>query len=410
MAVRTRSSAASGATKKKASAVAFALLSVAASLPAPTSAFSLSFDQIQDHILSISDIDEIMTSESSADFGSPLTPAESADLWKDATLWEWNDNIFRTSDEEYESFHSFVICYLEPDLSSMERRDKLAALFEGHEDDVVTADVIYNVKEEQTCYFASARLTALYDAVIMGNATGDAKYLKFQPANPSMKMVGGFVQSIVDRLKVRAEPEFASGAVNTLSKEGERVGVVMTLCPVVLHALTDSEDETTFDDLRDDVEYFITAEEGHIAETYDFFMGLDGRSAISDRMAFWSNAMKNITAGDKFGQHCIDNVIKEQMKLERTMNDTIRAYFPAGGSDATQECGWYIVRAFALHPYICRMELEVRVQAPRQGTRDNSPASPPPLAAGLWGGSMASTAATYLAAAVGIGFGFGLLV
>eukprot|EP00567_Pseudictyota_dubia_P015419 CAMPEP_0197447112 /NCGR_PEP_ID=MMETSP1175-20131217/12037_1 /TAXON_ID=1003142 /ORGANISM="Triceratium dubium, Strain CCMP147" /LENGTH=360 /DNA_ID=CAMNT_0042978299 /DNA_START=19 /DNA_END=1098 /DNA_ORIENTATION=+ len=350
-----------------------AVVSVA-SLGISSAVDSAAADTLSQHSLPISVLNTIFFSEVADDFGDPLTDAQSEELWRINTKWQWQENAKGglTDLGAYNNFHSYLGCYNETDKSGNERNEIVAGLLEDYLDRIYIGDTsVFNVRDERTCFLASAELDVFWKAFqnVEGMGGGYDQYVEIQPIGPSVKMNAGFYGAIHNRIVGEGEVKVKSGNEEIVITEDDEMGINVVYCPIIKALLNDPDrpEDITFNSLVADVVEFMSYNSGQYVKERDFFYqavetGMTG-SLVSERMQLWHDVVENVTSlTDSNGyNHCLDETIKKQMKVEQTMDDSALISFPVleevGLKD--EECIFYLVRSLANHPYICRMELDV---------------------------------------------------
>ena len=278
---------------------------------------------------------------------------------------------------------SFAVCDSEPGLSSMERKDKLAKLYEGEEDNFLVGDTVFT-DDSRACYLVSARIEIFRKMLEAEEVDLIDEYLEVQPAIPSMKMLEGMTEAIQKRLDGEDEISVTDGRVvtNLNFEEDETLGLALSFCPVITHFL---EKGITYKELIAHVKEFMT--NGDTVTNMDFFYTApEEYGEVPDAMKFWSDVLRNVTDTDG-GKLCYDQIITKDLDFEpSSSNKTVVAYFPyVNGSLLGEDdmCSWYIVRSLALHPYICRIDLEVMPKILSDDDDEDSSANSLPTNLGL---------------------------
>uniref|UniRef100_A0A7S4J1W2 Uncharacterized protein n=1 Tax=Odontella aurita TaxID=265563 RepID=A0A7S4J1W2_9STRA len=378
-------------------------LSALASLGACSSATAIdeAAAAMASHSISIEHLNEIYTSEVSADFG------DSEKLWATNTLWQWKKILGEISSAiRYSNYHSYLGCYNETGLSGNQRRQVLDNLFTPYDGKIFISErTVINI-DQRSCYLMSAELGVFREC--LENAPQNVtEHFELQPAGPSMKMLEGFYDAITRRLLGEdVQVSTDKGTINIT--QDEDMVIDLTFCPVINYLIGDTtKPEVTFKSLAREATDFMVDDSGVHVKDRDFFYQAYNNSLTDEkpsRMKQWHDVVVNVTSrtDDQGYNRCLNYTIQESMVLTQTMGGMAQVSFPrdetVGRED--EECIFYLVRAMANHPYLCRMDLKGKVKTNDDDEDKNQPkmeGSGAPWSKGAYGASALVSVAAGLA-------------
>lgn len=328
--------------------------------------------------------DEIKATESPMDFGGLPSSGEEAQLWTDATVFEWekaddgSDSAASLTSLDFKPYH---VCN-----ESQNSGTNLLEIKEAFEATDVDASHYYIGvvpivnSEDLTC--VSVRTVAgvvskVYDATLSA-----ADWMTVQPALPSIKMLAGTVENMQRVLDGESADDVLSiqpvdpPLQNSNTIEKHVLGLRAVMCPGVrTFERTIVED----DDILDDIKSFMIDGGGvPVADASFYYHRVaakqDGVNAVTtERIRFWSKAIDavvNMTDSVDGSNACLDRVIDEGMKYELdsvTVDITSESYIEdllaveadhGMSSEETESCVWYMMMGLALNPTICHLETQ----------------------------------------------------
>lgn len=304
--------------------------------------------------LTIAEFEDIISTETKADFGADMNEEDAEDLFLTATTREWDFNSKGILADLGPSsvFYPYITCYSDPMLSGYRRILQLHDLFASAvaEGSVFLGDVLVNVRKARTCIWVSS-LVEPYRTIAEKPPEGITQYLEFQPHQFSMKIVDGTTELIAERM---ANPQ----------PDQDRLGLVVSTCPVYLEFIR--RRLATHQNLTDTLVHFLVGGSGVYNSSFYVEASQDENIASTSRMDWWANVISNVTdrTDPTTGENaCFDVVIPQKLKFDPGFKETIGVYVEsldavAMTEEEVQDCLWYVLAGLAIHPYSCQIEPE----------------------------------------------------